>query len=999
MHLLKLLPNNFNEAFRRAVSLAGTIWLICFQLPVSAGSFSGSGTAKITFTGSGLGVRTNTVTLAAEQTLTISITATDKEYDGNTDATVTTSISGLIEGDDVTVNVSDAHFDTKNVGTGKTVTSSFSLTGPDAAKYTFNISATATADIYAKELTITGASVVSKAYDGTNIANVKNATLSGIVGTENVSLDDATSGTYADANIGIGKAVTTALTIKGTAAGNYSLAQPVLTGDITPMRITIVTTPGQSKEYGDADPIFTYTTVPALIAGDVLPGLLTKDYGEQVGDYFFYFEINSGGINYTIINYMDNTFALTPIPFNNYEIIDFIDNPFSIIPKPITVTADAKSKVYGTDDPYLSYTITPALEIGLLGSLARSEGNDVGEYTINQGTLSGGDYYTITSFTANTFTITPKPITVTAEAKSKMYGEADPEFTYRTSPALITGDALSGALSRTAGSDVGTYSVNQGNLNSKNYTITFVGNSLRITPKPITVTADRKSKVYGDADPEFTYTTSPALVAGDALSGLLSRSAGADVSRYPINQGSLNSENYSIGFVENYLEITRKPITVTADAKSKVYGEADPVLTYTVNPGLVSGDVFTGELSRSHIEPVGTYPIYQSSLSPGYNYTVDFHSADLTITPKELTVENAVVATKVYDGTTSATITGATLSPGVVGNDNAVLDYNTTGTFDNADVGTGKTVTTVMEIIGSNGGNYTLKQPTLTGTITPKELTYVLTAETKYYDGTTNAVVSTIGVNGLLYGDIVTVNATNGNFDTKNVGKNKTVTADISLSGSSAGNYTCKPTATAFADIYNIPLTAQFTISPWLLSYKGGTKVLLTLTYPKPLDVIEGSPNIGINGIGLSISEPFVTTDRKTWTYEWTVPTSGSGEVKFTAAVPDIAKNFSQLTTGQTVLVVDNSVTGIPTFTAEANVKVYPTVNQGEFKIHMSNPETGVVNVKIVSMSGLMVQELKFNKSLPEETFIVNIGTPTAGIYMVEVSLDGYTNVKKMIVK
>ncbi|HEX3005987.1 MAG TPA: YDG domain-containing protein [Bacteroidales bacterium] len=380
-------------------------------------------------------------------------------------------------------------------------------------------------------------------------------------------------------------------------------------------------------------------------------------------------------------------------------------------------------------------------------------------------------------------------------------------------------------------------------------------------------------------------------------------------------------------------------------------------------------------------------------------YVPTLFPAVLDNAPKELTVENAVVTTKVYDGTNSATITGATLSSGIVGNDNVVLDYEETGTFDNANAGTGKTVTTAMNLGGSHSGNYTLKQPTLTGTITPKELTYVLTAETKYYDGTTNAVVSTIGVNGLLYGDIVTVNATNGNFDTKNVGKNKTVTADISLSGSSAGNYTCKPTATAFADIYNIPLTAQFSISPSLASYKGGTKVLLTLTYPKPLDVIEGSPNIGINGIGLSISEPFVTTDRITWTYEWTVPTSGSGEVKFTAAVPDIGKNFSQLTTGQTVLVVDNSVTGIQTVSADANVKVYPTVNQGEFKVHMSNPETGVVNVKVVSMSGSMVEEFKFNKSLPEETFIVNMGASTAGVYMVEVSLDGYRNVKKMVVK
>lgn len=60
-----------------------------------------------------------------------------------------------------------------------------------------------------------------------------------------------------------------------------------------------------------------------------------------------------------------------------------------------------------------------------------------------------------------------------------------------------------------------------------------------------------------------------------------------------------------------------------------------------------------------------------------------------TITKAPLTVTGASVTTKIYDGTASATITGATLS-GKVGSDDVSLGNTSSGTFNNANVGTGK---------------------------------------------------------------------------------------------------------------------------------------------------------------------------------------------------------------------------------------------------------------------------------------------------------------------
>jgi len=131
---------------------------------------------------------------------------------------------------------------------------------------------------------------------------------------------------------------------------------------------------------------------------------------------------------------------------SNYS-ITFVSNNFTITAKPITVTVNAgQSKVYNATDPIsFNYTVAPALAAGdsLTGSLVRAPGEAVGTYAISQGTLANSNY-SIT-FVSNNFTITAKPITVTANAgQTKVYGAAEPaNFTYSiTSGALVGGDSI-----------------------------------------------------------------------------------------------------------------------------------------------------------------------------------------------------------------------------------------------------------------------------------------------------------------------------------------------------------------------------------------------------------------------------------------------------------------------------------------------------------------------------------------------------------------------------
>ncbi|PST81549.1 hypothetical protein C7T94_19225, partial [Pedobacter yulinensis] len=218
-------------------------------------------------------------------------------------------------------------------------------------------------------------------------------------------------------------------------------------------------------------------------------------------------------------------------------------------------------------------------------------GEDAGTYAISQGSLSAGSNYVL-NYTGANLTITPKPITVTAGVATKIYGEADPALTYTAAPGLETGDAFTGSLTRTPGEDVRTYAITQGTLSAgANYTITFTGANLQITPKAITVTADARGKAFGTADPALTYTVSPALVAGDAFTGSLSRAPGEAVGTYPITQGTLSAgSNYALTFTGAGFTIGARVITVTAATQTKVYGQADPALTYTFTPALDPGD-------------------------------------------------------------------------------------------------------------------------------------------------------------------------------------------------------------------------------------------------------------------------------------------------------------------------------------------------------------------------------------------------------------------------
>src|SRR5205814_2782848 len=127
----------------------------------------------------------------------------------------------------------------KNAGTAKPIgVSGISITGVDTANYTFNTTATATADITTRPLTVS-ATGVNKVYDGNATATV---TLPDNRVAGDVFTDNYAGATFADKNVGNGKPISVSgISISGADAGNYALSNITAsaTANITPRPLTV----------------------------------------------------------------------------------------------------------------------------------------------------------------------------------------------------------------------------------------------------------------------------------------------------------------------------------------------------------------------------------------------------------------------------------------------------------------------------------------------------------------------------------------------------------------------------------------------------------------------------------------------------------------------------------------------------------------------------------------------------------------------------------------
>ncbi len=309
-------------------------------------------------------VVTDSKTLQSSETFGTGTSSDGKPYTGD-DVSITGTVVGT--------------YNSKDVATAATVTfTGLSLTGTAAGNYTLTIQTPAAATITPKELTVTGASVTSKSYTGTNVATITGATLTGVISPDVTTLV-AGSNTFNSVNVANGISVTTNYNLTGADNGNYNLTQPTLTGNITTASLTITGLTGTNKVY-DATLTASFTGTPAYVG--LQNGETFTVTGTPSATYATKTKANSKAITVTGFT----------APTTNYTVTQPTGLTANITAATLTVSgASATSKTYdGTN----TATTTGGSFVGILLS-------DAVTLTHNAGTFAQSNAGTNLSVTSN----------------------------------------------------------------------------------------------------------------------------------------------------------------------------------------------------------------------------------------------------------------------------------------------------------------------------------------------------------------------------------------------------------------------------------------------------------------------------------------------------------------------------------------------------------------------------------------------------------------------
>jgi hypothetical protein len=250
--------------------------------------------------------------------------------------------------------------------------------------------------------------------------------------------------------------------------------------------------------------------------------------------------------------------------------------------------------------------------------------------------ITYGDSITCVATVTDAGTVTP-----TGMVSWTTDGSGTFDFTQCTLTEEILGTATCSVVYTPTTVGTGSHLITANYSGDANDGLSSGSDTVTVNKKPASVTPDAVSKTYGNNDPTLTGTLTGFLPA-DNVTPVYTRTAGETVLGSPYTISATLSpagvlSNYNITSNTANFTITKRPITVTADAKSKVVGRPDPVLTYTIASGsLAFSDTFSGALTRVAGENVGTYAILQSSLALNANYTLTYFGANLTITNQRI---------------------------------------------------------------------------------------------------------------------------------------------------------------------------------------------------------------------------------------------------------------------------------------------------------------------------------------------------------------------------
>ena len=329
-----------------------------------------------------------------------------------------------------------------------------------------------------------------------------------------------------------------------------------------------ITAKSYTREYGDANPVFEYTSEGAALVGE--PEITCEaTESSPIGTYDIV--VKQGTVSNSNVTYIAGTLTVKKAPLN--------------------IAAGSYTKKQGDAMPEfaLNYTgfknnetkdvLTKQPEV----SCNATEASAPGEYPV---TVSGAEAqnYDI-SYTKGTLTITEAdPVTITAQSYTREYGDANPVFEYTSEGAALVGEPEI-ICEATETSPIGTYDivVKQGTV--KNYNVTYVDGSLTVTKAPLAVKAGEYKIKQGEAFPEFTasYTgfknneTETVLTKLPTLS--TTATSESEPGTYEVVVSGAEAQNYDISYINGILVVEEN----LAGIAQVMMDKNDNVMIFTID--------------------------------------------------------------------------------------------------------------------------------------------------------------------------------------------------------------------------------------------------------------------------------------------------------------------------------------------------------------------------------------------------------------------------------
>lgn len=259
--------------------------------------------------------------------------------------------------------------------------------------------------------------------------------------------------------------------------------------------------------------------------------------------------------------------------------------------------------------------------------------------------------------------LTVNRATLVIEMKDKTitYGDAFvSDYSIVTANGLFVGDDIKDVIALetnySQGNGIGKYQIDATLTDSasKNYCLNTSPNTseLFVEKKTATLTIEGKSVIFGDVAPSFTATIN-GLYGDDEIEYTLSCSyykPGSGVGRYPISANvpeasdAKKNANYivNVNSDDAYLTVEKKPIALTVQDATVVYGNAAPTFTYTTDTPFVESDVPSITLSCSYKQgaKVGTTCAIFPTIAGNGNYEYTLTTGTLTVTKRAVVIEH-----------------------------------------------------------------------------------------------------------------------------------------------------------------------------------------------------------------------------------------------------------------------------------------------------------------------------------------------------------------------